>query len=74
MVARWLFVALATTGAVAINNGLGLTPPMGHNAYGHVGCCASEVVLKQQAQALLDTGLRWPLHSLTTHSGVKHAS
>jgi len=43
--------------AQALNNGLGLTPPLGYNAYDHVGCCANETTMKQQGQALLDTGL-----------------
>ena len=28
-------------GATGLDNGLGLTPPMGYNAYDHVGCCVS---------------------------------
>ena len=32
-------VAALQPGAVrALDNGLGLTPPMGYNAYNHVGC------------------------------------
>lgn len=43
--------------ALALNNGLGLTPPLGYNAYDHVGCCANETTMMQQGQALIDTGL-----------------
>ena len=37
--------------------GLGLTPPLGYNAYDHVGCCANETTMKQQGNALITTGL-----------------
>lgn len=47
--------ALATTHA--LDNGLGLTPPLGYNAYDHVGCCANETTMKEQGQALIDTGV-----------------
>ena len=59
-VARALGVAmllLAAPGA-ALDNGLGLTPPLGYNAYDHVGCCANETTMKEQGQALIDTGLQ----------------
>ena len=42
----------------ALDNGLGLTPPLGYNAYDHVGCCANETTMKEQGQALIDTGLQ----------------
>lgn len=44
-------------GALALDNGLGLLPPLGYNAYDHVGCCANESTMKAQGQALLDSGL-----------------
>ena len=43
--------------AAALDNGLGLTPPMGYNAYDHVGCCANESNLKATASAILSQGL-----------------
>eukprot|EP00039_Didymoeca_costata_P030852 m.31736 g.31736 ORF g.31736 m.31736 type:complete len:452 (+) comp8343_c0_seq2:82-1437(+) len=42
---------------MGLNNGLGRTPPMGYNAYDHVGCCASEATMLKQAQAMKDNGL-----------------
>ena len=49
--------ALSLLCARGLNNGLGLTPPMGYNAYDHVGCCADEATLKAQGAALIATGL-----------------
>ena len=51
-----LLVALPQP-ALALNNGLGRTPPMGYNAYDHVGCCATEETMRAQADALVRTGL-----------------
>ena len=45
-------------GTCGLDNGLGLTPPLGYNAYDHVGCCANETTMKQQGQALIDLGFR----------------
>jgi hypothetical protein len=42
---------------VALSNGLGLTPPMGYNAYDHVGCCANETTMKAAAEGLIKHGL-----------------
>lgn len=57
---RLLPLLLSSHLAASLNNGLGLTPPLGYNSYDHVGCCANETLLKQQGEALISTGL----HSL----------
>ena len=51
-----LLVLVGTT-TNALDNGLGLTPPMGYNAYDHVGCCANETTMKEEGQAFIDRGL-----------------
>ena len=56
--AALLAAALLAPATRALDNGLGLTPPLGYNAYDHVGCCANETTMKEQGQALIDTGLR----------------
>ena len=52
-----MFFLFALHHVVGLDNGLGLTPPMGYNAYDHVGCCADETTLKAQGAALIATGL-----------------
>ena len=49
-IASWVVVSLMhIIGLVeCLDNGLGLTPPLGYNAYDHVGCCANETILKEQ--------------------------
>lgn len=36
----------------ALDNGLGLTPPLGYNSYDHIGCCANETSLKEQGKSV----------------------
>ena len=50
-------MALLLACARALDNGLGLTPPLGYNSYDHLGCCANETTLLQQADALVARGL-----------------
>ncbi|GMG98937.1 hypothetical protein Nepgr_000777 [Nepenthes gracilis] len=40
-----------------LDNGLGLTPPMGWNSWNHFNCNISESLIKQTADALVSTGL-----------------
>jgi hypothetical protein len=54
-----LLVALLFAPARALDNGLGLTPPLGYNAYDHVGCCDCS------AQTKLSVGTHSP--TLFTH-------
>ena len=51
-----LFMSATLSGVQALNNGLGLTPPMGYNAYNHVGCCANETSMKAAGAALVSLG------------------
>ena len=65
----WLTVAASLASAHALSNGLGLTPPMGYNAYNHVGCCATEETMRAAADALVrkhtaGPGAPWSLHDL----------
>jgi hypothetical protein len=53
---RRVLATLLVGSAVGLDNGLGLTPPMGYNAYDHVGCCASELSMKEQADAIVKVG------------------
>jgi len=41
-----------------LDNGLGLTPPMGFNTWNHFGCNISEEIIKNAAHALIKAGLR----------------
>ena len=41
-------LALVLSLCESLDNGLGRTPPMGYNAYDHVGCCATEQTMKDQ--------------------------
>lgn len=44
--------------ALALDNGLARTPPMGWNSWGHFGCNVSETLVRQTADALVASGLR----------------
>lgn len=44
--------------ALAVQNGLGLTPQMGWNSWNHFGCNINETVIRGAADALVSTGLR----------------
>jgi len=43
--------------ALALDNGLGLTPQMGWNSWNHFGCNINETLIKQTADAFVSTGL-----------------
>ena len=43
--------------ALALNNGLGLTPAMGWNSWNKFGCNIDETVIKSNARRMLDLGL-----------------
>ncbi|KAF1886405.1 hypothetical protein Lal_00045637 [Lupinus albus] len=40
-----------------LDNGIGLTPPMGWNSWNHFGCNINEDIIRQTADALVSTGL-----------------
>lgn len=44
-------------GIAALDNGVGLTPPMGWNSWNHFGCGINENLIKQTADLLVSTGL-----------------
>ncbi|WP_229691233.1 glycoside hydrolase family 27 protein, partial [Sphaerisporangium melleum] len=52
---------VVTTGAApaqALENGVGRTPPMGWNSWNTFGCNISESLIKQMADAMVNSGLR----------------
>jgi hypothetical protein len=69
-----LIITSATSTTHALDNGLGLTPPMGYNAYDHVGCCANETTMKEQGQALIDRGLFALGYKYVNMVGHQHAT
>jgi len=50
-----LFCFLVST--LALDNGVGLTPPMGWNSWNKFACNIDETLIKQTADALISTGL-----------------
>uniref|UniRef100_A0A803MLG9 Alpha-galactosidase n=1 Tax=Chenopodium quinoa TaxID=63459 RepID=A0A803MLG9_CHEQI len=42
-----------------LDNGLGLTPPMGWNSWNHFGCNVDEVTIRETADAIVSTGLAY---------------
>jgi alpha-galactosidase len=51
-------VALETSGAEALENGVARTPPMGWNTWNSFGCNINETLIRQSADALVSTGMR----------------
>ncbi|MFC0529512.1 glycoside hydrolase family 27 protein [Phytohabitans kaempferiae] len=51
-------VGLHTTTAQALNNGVARTPPMGWNSWNTFGCNINEALIRQQADALVSSGMR----------------
>ena len=45
------------SGALALDNGLGLTPQMGWNSWNHFHCNISQDLIKATAKAMIDKGL-----------------
>ena len=41
----------------SLDNGMGLTPPMGWNSWNHFGCKINEQLIKQTADVLVSSGL-----------------
>lgn len=52
-----LSIFLLVAVAVALDNGLGLTPPMGWNSWNRFGCGINETLIKQTADLMVSTGL-----------------
>lgn len=57
MAKRLVFILLVC-GCLGIQNGLGLTPPMGWNSWNHFACSITEDTIKLAADQLVSTGLR----------------
>ena len=52
-------IALTALQCSALNNGVGLTPPMGFNTFRAFGCNNyNETIIKQQAQLMVSLGLK----------------
>lgn len=54
---RLLVLALVVAACLTLDNGVGLTPPMGWNSWNHFGCKINEDLIKQTADLLVSTGL-----------------
>jgi alpha-galactosidase len=52
-----LLLLLCLLPALALDNGLGRTPPMGWNSWNHFGCQINETIIKETADLLVKTGL-----------------
>ena len=50
--------AFNTQEAIAFSNGLAKTPPMGWNSWNKFGCNVSEKLIKEMAEALVNTGMK----------------
>ncbi|WBB82302.1 ricin-type beta-trefoil lectin domain protein [Micromonospora sp. WMMD882] len=50
--------AVSPQPAQALNNGVGRTPPMGWNSWNTFGCNISETLIKQMADAIVNSGMR----------------
>lgn len=48
---------LLLVSVLALDNGLGRTPPMGWNPWNKYGCNISEQIVKETVESLLSTGL-----------------
>ena len=53
----FVFLALLLCLSLALDNGVGLTPPMGWNSWNHFGCNITESLIRKTADALVTTGL-----------------
>ena len=51
-------LALAALPAVALDNGLAKTPPMGWNSWNKFGCNVSEQLIRETADAMVSSGMR----------------
>lgn len=64
---RWLWTAALlgvlvaggqTSVALALDPGLARTPPMGWNSWNHFGCHIGEAIVRAQAKAMVDSGMK----------------
>lgn len=52
-----LSVSVLITGIFCLDNGLGLTPPMGWNSWNKFACKIDEALIKQTADMIIKSGL-----------------
>lgn len=52
-----LITLLALQMALAVDNGMGRTPPMGWNSWNRFACNINETLIRQTADLLVSTGL-----------------
>lgn len=58
LIAVPLAAVALTTPARALDNGLGLTPPMGWNDWNTFGCSVSDTLIRQIADAMVSSGMK----------------
>ncbi|WP_281896585.1 cellulose binding domain-containing protein [Micromonospora humidisoli] len=51
-------VALRTSPALALDNGVARTPPMGWNSWNTFGCNINETLIRQMTDAMVNTGMK----------------
>jgi alpha-galactosidase len=51
-------VVLRTSDALALDNGVARTPPMGWNTWNSFGCNINETLIRQSADAIVNSGMR----------------
>lgn len=53
----WMLILTFVVVSLALDNGLGRTPPMGWNSWNHFGCKINETIIRETADLLISTGL-----------------
>lgn len=53
-----ILALVAVPHALAVNNGLARTPPMGWNSWNHYGCSINETIVKQIANTIATNGMK----------------
>ena len=54
---KWLFVLTLLVAVLALDNGLGRTPPMGWNSWNKFHCNINETLITQTVDLIIQTGL-----------------
>eukprot|EP00826_Nyctotherus_ovalis_P062907 TRINITY_DN9182_c0_g3_i1.p1 TRINITY_DN9182_c0_g3~~TRINITY_DN9182_c0_g3_i1.p1 ORF type:complete len:389 (+),score=79.14 TRINITY_DN9182_c0_g3_i1:95-1261(+) len=55
---RFVHLILFVASVLALDNGLGLTPPLGFNTWNHFGCNINETIIYDTIDAIVNLGLR----------------
>ncbi len=58
LLCAWLVLGGAAKPALALNNGLARTPPLGWDTYNHYPCNPTEALMKAQADAMVSSGMQ----------------